>query len=193
MEQQKRMQEQMQANMERQRAQMAQAGRGAAGAMGRGGPGGPPGAAGGSTPGADLTPGDFTSPTGAVTAFLKALEAKDLDRLSESTALRASREANSEKNRELFAKISDLSLSASDLDELAKKFEGYHVGWENPPKSTGRVDVVIQKQGEGGSFLRRRVTARHERNGWKVGDISGSSEFKMPGYRPPTKAGGRRS
>ncbi len=94
--------------------------------------------------GADAGPADFHSPEGAVKAFLDALKAKDLDRLNESTALRAAIEASA-KNQELFQKIFELTLSDSELDELAKKLEGYTIAGENPPKSTGRVDVILQK------------------------------------------------
>ena len=52
----------------------------------------------------------------------------------------------------MFAKILEVSLSDSELDDLAKKLEGYQIAGENPPKSTGRVDVVIQKSGDNGSY-----------------------------------------
>jgi hypothetical protein len=197
-DQQKRMQDAMRQNMEAQRKAQEQQRNQMAGmakaAMGGRGPGGPPGAGRGGAPSnVDLSAADFTRPTGAVRAFLNALKAKDLDRLNESTALRASREAGSAKNRELFAKISDLTLSDSELDELAKKLEGYNVAGENPMRTTGRIDVVLQKPGEGGTYYRRRVTARREHKGWGVLDISAETEFKPPGMRFPARTGKRRS
>jgi len=157
-----------------------------------GAPGGAPGGAAGGAPGgaaADDGPADFHTPQGAVRSFLNALKKKDLDRLSESTALRASLEASSTKNQELFKKITDLNLSDSELDEIAKKLDGYTVAFENPPKSTGRVDVIIQKQ-SGNTKFSRKVTTRHEKKGWGVLDIAGATEFKpMPGMRTPKKGG----
>jgi hypothetical protein len=186
---QKRMQESQKAQQEQNRANQQAGARAAGGGM-RGGPAGgaAPGAAGASS-NVDLSPADFHTPTGAVMAFMSALKARDLDRLNESTALRASQEATA-KNQELFKKIFDLSLSDSELDDLAKKLEGYQIAGENPPKSTGRVDVVLQKASSNGSYIRRKVTVRHEKKGWGVLDITGPSEFKMPGARP--RAAGKR-
>jgi len=125
---------------------------------------------------------------------LNALKAKDLDRLNESTALRASvpHEGGTAKNQELFQKIIDLSLSDSDLDDLAKKLEGFAVAGENPQRSTGRIDVVIRKTGEHGGYILRKVTVRREKKGWGVLDIGPSQEFKNPGLILPRKSGGRR-
>jgi hypothetical protein len=161
----------------------AGAGAGAGGAMGRpGGAGaqGAPGMAGGpGAAGVDNTPANFHTPTGAVRAFLNALKAKDLDRLNEATALRAQVEASA-KNQGLFKKIFDLSLSDSDLDELAKKLEGYQIAFENPAQSTAKSDVVLQKRDENsnGGYFRRKVTVRLEKKGWGVLDIAGPQEFK---------------
>jgi hypothetical protein len=127
--------------------------------------------------GDDNGPADNRTPEGAVRAFLKALKAKDRDALNEATAGHAYLEAV-EKNRDIFKKIFDLELSDSELDDLAKKLEGYRIVSYNPPKSTGRLDIVIQKQGERGAFTRRRVTVRREKKGWGVLDISGAEEFK---------------
>jgi hypothetical protein len=124
---------------------------------------------------------------------MAALKAKDLDRLNESTALRASTEAGSSKSRELFKKIFDLNLSESELDEMADKLEGYRITTENPPKSTGRVDVILQKAGKNGAYTKRTVTTRHEKKGWGVLDVSGPTEFKSMGViRRPGMGGGRR-
>jgi hypothetical protein len=117
---------------------------------------------------------------------LSALKAKDADRLSEATAQRAPREASG-KNQDTFSKILDVSLSDSEMDDLAKKLDGYQITGENPPKSTGRVDVVIQKNGENGSYYRRRVTARREKKGWGVLDISPEQRFAGMGGRRVTK------
>jgi len=154
------------------------------GGMGnRAGMQGAPGGAAGGAPGpggsnAANGPANLHTPEGAVTAFLNALKAKDLDSLNEAMAGHAPVEAAALKTRELFQKIFDLNLPDSDLDDLAKKLEGYQIVTVNPPKSTGRLDVVIQKRAENGSVLGRRVTVRHEKKGWGVVDITGPSEFK---------------
>jgi hypothetical protein len=143
-------------------------GRGPGGAAGPGGPGGA---------GGDNGPADSRTPEGAVRAFLKALQAKDRDALNEATALHAYLEAV-ERNRGMFKKIFDLELSDAELDDLAKKLEGYHVAFANPARSTGKIDVVIRKQGERGAYSQRRVAVRKEKKGWGVMDISGAEDFK---------------
>jgi hypothetical protein len=188
MEQQKRMQDAMRAGQEQ--ARMGGLAKNAGGMGGPRGPGGP-GGGGGGAGNVDLTPANYHTPTGAVKAFLSALQAKDLDRLSESTALRARLEASG-KNQELFSKISDLTLSDSEVDKLASALEGFTVTGENPPRSTGRVDVVLQKSGKNNSYITRKITVRHEKKGWGVMDISGPAEFKTPGMvRPRGNTGGR--
>jgi len=157
-------------------------------ALGRGAGAGPGGAT------QDAGPADFHSPEGAVKAFMSALKAKDLDRLNEATALRAQLEAST-KNQDTFKKIFDLALSDSELDDIAKRLEGYQIAGENPQKSTGRIDVILRKAGQNGAYFQRKVTVRHEKKGWGVLDISGPSEFKSMGGRPlnrgGTKGGGR--
>jgi len=151
---------------------------------GRAGMQGAPGAAGANAAGAAggsnaaNETANLRTPEGAVRAFLNALKAKDLDSLNEAMAGHAPTEAAAAKTREIFQKIFDLNLSDADLDDLAKKLEGYRIVGENPPKSTGRLDIVIQKQGENGAFVRRRVTVRREKKGWGVVDISVAQEFK---------------
>ena len=164
---QKRMQQQMKAQM------------GNAGGQRQGGGGGDTKVAEG--------PADVHSPRGAVKTFLDALKARDADRLSEATARRAATESSA-KNQEMFGKIIEVSMSDSELDDLAKKLEGYQISGENPAKSTGRVDVVVQKSGGNGSYMRRRITARREKKGWGVLDISPEQVFKALGSRPVRKS-----
>jgi hypothetical protein len=155
--------------------------------------GGPGGTGGPGGPGADNGPADFHSPEGAVRAFLSALKAKDLDRLNEATALRAQVEATSSKSQELFKKIFDLSLSDSELDQLAEALNGYTISGENPPKSTAKVEVILQKAGKNGAYFKRKVTVRHAKKGWGVLDIAGAMEFKPINMMPRRGAtGGRR-
>ncbi len=73
---------------------------------------------------------------------------RDLDRLTEATAIHAQVEARA-KNQEIFKRIYDGSLSEQELDDLAKKLEGYQIAGYNPPKSTGRIDIILQKMGRG--------------------------------------------
>jgi hypothetical protein len=173
---------------------------------GQGGQGGPPGAVGGAgmpgRPGgpggpggspADDKPASFRTPEGAVEAFLSALRAKDPDRLAEASALRASLEPPA-KNQTLFKKIFDLSLSESELDSLSRNFEGYKIAGENPAKSTARVEVVLQKSSEDGSFHRLVVTVRREGKDrkWGVLHLATPTEFKPLGRVPQRRTGGGR-
>jgi hypothetical protein len=135
---------------------------------------------------ADNGPIDLHNPQGAVKAFLSALKTKDLDRLNESTALRAQTEATA-KNQELFRNIFEMSLTDSQLDELATKLEGYTIAGENPQKSTGRVEVILRKTGKNGAYFLRKVTVRREKKGWGVMDIAGAQEFKAINSMPRRK------
>ena len=154
------------------------------------GPGsGYPGASGGPAGGATFGPGgpggggdnaapDFTTHHGAVAAFLNALKAKDIDRLAEACAQRAPTEA-SERYKKMFrAIVTDQSLSAEEIDELAKQFEGMSIMYDNQVKSTGRVGVVVGKNGQGGSSFTRVITTRREKSGWKVVDLAPMRELK---------------
>ncbi len=118
---------------------------------------------------------------GAVKAFLAALKSKDMDALNEATALRAQREATSQKNRDLFKKIFDMSLTDTEIDELASKLDGFKVAFENPARSTGSLGVVVQKSGQNGAYTRHLITVRHEKKGWGVSDIGPATEFKSMG------------
>ena len=157
----------------------------------RGGPGMPGGGPGGT--GRDNTAPNYHNPEGAINAFLNALKAKDLDRLNESTALRAQVESSS-KNQDLFKKIFDLSLSDAEIDELAGKLEGYRIYTENPPKSTGRVDVILSKTGAKNAYFLRKITVRHEKKGWGVLDIDGEQKMSALPMIPNRRGGmgGRR-
>ena len=157
-----------------------------------GGPGGGGCAAGaaGDNAKADAGPADFRTPTAAVRTFLNAVKAKDADRLSEATARRAATESTG-KNQELFDKILQVTLPDSELDDLAKKLDRYQVTGENPQKSTGKVDVVVQRSNGDGSYSRRRITARREKKGWGVLDIGPEQVFKSLGGAPRRKASSR--
>jgi hypothetical protein len=180
----------MNPQMMQQMRQQMQQNRGLGGPPGAGGPGGPGmagmagmmgGPGGMNAPGGTSKPADFSDPRGAVEAFLDALKARDLDRLAEATALRAQTEASA-RNIERFKRIYDGSLSESELDDIAKAMDGYQIMGENPAKSSGRVQVVLRKQGANNSWTTRVVTVRHEKKGWGVLDISGVGEYKNPGF-----------
>jgi len=126
-----------------------------------------------------------------VHAFLNALQAKDRDRLAEATALRSQTEASSDKAKELFGKIVDLSISDTELDELAKKLQGFRLSGENAPKSTGRLGLYIDKPTQEGGVLRITLTVRKEKKGWGVMDIGHSTEFKPMNMNPRRKASNR--
>ncbi len=152
-------------------------GPGGGAAPGAGGLG--PGAAGGGN-NADNGPADVRTPEGAVRGFLNALKAKNADQLAEATALRAARDSAA-KNQEIFDKIIKLTLSDSELDDLAKKLDGYRIAGENPQTSTGKVDVIVQKNGKNGTYYKRKITARREKKGWGVLDIGPEQPFKPLG------------
>jgi hypothetical protein len=154
------------------------------GGMGMGMPGNPGNAG---RPGADK-PADFRTPEGAVDAFMNALAAKDLTRLAEATALRAQEEATA-KNRDMFRRIYDESLSESELSDLARKLDGFKISGENPQKSTGRVEVIVTKMAQN-ARLTHKVTARREKKGWGVLDIGPELVFKNPRMFGRTQQGG---
>jgi hypothetical protein len=141
----------------------------------------------------DHGPADTRSPEGAVRAFLNALQAKDRDRLAEATALRSQTEASTDKTKELFGRIVDLSISDAEIDDLAKKLQGFHIAGENAPKSTGRLGIYIDKPTAEGSVLRVTLTVRKEKKGWGVMDMSSNPiEFKpMGNMNQRRKASGR--
>ncbi len=166
-------------------AGMAGAGGGRPG-LGPGGGGAAPGA-GGLGPGAagggnqaDDGPVNVNTPEGAVRGFLSALKGKNADKLSEATALRAARDSSA-KNQEIFDKIIKVTISDSELDDLAKKLDGYQISGENPQTSTGKVDVIVQKSGNNGTYYKRKITVRREKKGWGVLDIGPEQPFKPLG------------
>ncbi|WP_406695796.1 hypothetical protein V5E97_32830 [Singulisphaera sp. Ch08] len=139
-----------------------------------------PGGAEGGNPGGDGAPADFRSPAGAVKAFLDALKSKNAERLAEATARRAPTEASGPKNQKLFQSIVEQSLTEDDLSELANKMEGFEVVGFNTPKSTGKFALILGKAGQNGESYRRTITTRHEKDGWKVLDISGVGTIERP-------------
>jgi len=121
--------------------------------------------------------GNFHTPVGGATAFLNALKSKNLEKVAEATALRAPQEAEGTTNRKLFQAILDKELSQEDLDGVAKMLEGFAITGMNAATSTAKVGLTITKV-EGTSQLRRTITMRKEKAGWKVVDISGKGEIK---------------
>jgi hypothetical protein len=153
----------------------------------------PPGGGGGGGGKALAGNGSFKSPSGAVTAFLAALKARDLDALTEATALHAQTEAKP-GNQKLFTAILDGSLAKDELDELAKKLDGYKIIDQNDPKSSGRQGIILSKPEKNGAQMIRTITTRHEKKGWKVVDISGAGKLEkaMMPIRGMTRGGVRR-
>ncbi|MGO9601409.1 MAG: hypothetical protein ACLP7Q_25795 [Isosphaeraceae bacterium] len=161
------------------------------GMVGGGGP--TPGAAAGGAFGATVTgrdasganpnfgPADIHSPDGAVRSFLFALSIRDKNRLSEATALRSQTEAPSDKSKELFGKIVLGNISDAELDDIARKLDGYQVAGENAVHSKGKLGIIIRRRTAEGGFLSRTVTVRKEKKGWGVMDISSPIEFTPTG------------
>jgi hypothetical protein len=126
---------------------------------------------------------DFHKPRESVQAFLDALKDKDVDLLSEATALRSPYEASS-KHQKLFQSILDGSISEAQLNDVAEKLDDFKIKGIGQVMSTGRLSVLIQKTTDTG-YHQRTVTVRKEKAGWKVLDISGVIDFKL---HPPKKS-----
>ncbi len=139
-------------------------------------------------PGKPIPPGTFRYPWTGAAAFLTALKAKDTDKLAQATALRAPIEGGA-KYQKVFTAILDQSLAPEDLDELAKKFDNMRIIGANPPKSSGRYEIIVGRM-QGTSQYHRTLTMRREKAGWKLVDISGAREFEKPIVMPAMRGGG---
>jgi hypothetical protein len=192
-------QQQQQQMMQQMQGRMQQGGPGAGGMAGSGGPG---------TGGNNNQPPDFRTPAGAVLAFMDALKARDLNRLTDATALRAgTNEETAPRNREMFRRIIEGTLSESELTALAARLENYTMSSYNPPKSSNRYDVILAKRTSSNNYQTAtsvsnmamqsstwtiKVTVRLEKKGWGVCDISAPAEFKNPTMVPSRGSGRRR-
>jgi hypothetical protein len=169
-----KMQEQMKNQMGRQGMAMGMPGPG-------GGMGGGPGAAQEKAP-------DFRSPQGAVQAFLDAVKAKDLGRVTDATALHAGREDETSNHyQETFRRIIEGTLSESELTKLAGNLEDYKITGLDQAKTSGRQKVILSKRGTGSHITwtyQIVITARREKKGWGVCDISGVGVLKSPRMSP---------
>ncbi|QDV38168.1 hypothetical protein [Tautonia plasticadhaerens] len=167
---------------------------GQAGQFGPGGQGGFEGGFGGQPgmlgPGAGgaAEPADFESPQGAVEAFLAAIEAKDIQRLQEATALRAPQQAETAARRKAFQAIREMSLTPEEFDTIAENMDGFEIARMGRATEVGMLSFILQKEGEFGSTLLRTIDVRKERSGWKVLDVSGISEIKALGGRAREQA-----
>src|SRR5262249_39981469 len=150
---------------------------------------GPGGAAPGGGPGGNADqPADFRTPQGAVMAFMNAVKARDLARLTEATALRAGTEAETKKRyQETFRRIFDGTLSESELNQLAALLEGYQISGQNQQKSSNRAGIILSKRGGTNSMSTKSIVlyVRLEKKGWGVCDISLPAEIKGPNYARP--------
>ena len=118
----------------------------------------------------------FNRPATAVQAFLAALKAKDKERLSQTVALHAKAEAV-EKHKKIFQAIEEKNISDDELDEMSKALEGYQVMSQLPAYSTGKIGILVSKV-QGRDRFQRTITARKEKEGWKVLDIDSAVDFK---------------
>jgi hypothetical protein len=134
----------------------------------------------------DSKPVNYHDPRASVKAFLEALKDKDVDRLSEATALRSPYESSS-KHRELFQRIVDGSISEAQLNDLAENLDEYKISGEAAVTSTGKLGILVSKKTKTGK-MQRKITVRKEKAGWKVLDISSIIEFKgFRRYTPPKR------
>jgi len=140
--------------------------------FGPGGAGGGPAGPGGFGPGGSSDePIDFDNPVEVVEAFIAAAEDRDMDRLQETTALRAPYEAGNEQRKELFQKIRELSLSQEELDGIGKDLEEYSIVAVGQRRSSGTINYVLRKTLDNGDVLQRAIIVRKEKAGWKVVDV----------------------
>jgi hypothetical protein len=128
----------------------------------------------------------FNNPVTAASFFLAAVGRKDLNAIAQATALRAAIES---KNTRLFQLILAQKLGQEDLDELARELSGYQVRGITPGGNTVKI-VVTRPAGNG--VMRRTLTMRHEKAGWKVQDISGEGELAKPILVPRAGRAGNR-
>jgi hypothetical protein len=129
-------------------------------------------------------PADFSTQYGAVNAFLNAVKEKDAAKLKEATALHAIEDNKGKRNEKLFTGILDESISEDEIDELAKRLEGYQISGHNDAKSSGRLGVILAKGGQNGEYFQRTITVRREKSGWKVDEIGGEGKFERPVMGP---------
>jgi hypothetical protein len=84
----------------------------------------------------------------------------------------------------MFKRIFDGSLSKAEIDELAATLDGFKISSFNPPKSSGRLDVIVGKRSGSGGWVTIKITTRREKKGWGVCDISRPAELKNPRMGP---------
>jgi hypothetical protein len=128
----------------------------------------------------------YLTPITAAQTFLAALKQKDLKKIAEATALHAATES---KNQELFRSILAQKLGQDDLDELARQLSGFQITATAAPAG-GLIKVVVTRP-DGNGVLRRNLTMRQEKAGWKVQDISGEGLLAQPIMMPRTGRGGK--
>ena len=92
-------------------------------------------------------------------------------------------ESSSEKSQAMFRKIvgPEENISDAELDDIARKLEGYVVAGENAVHSKGKLGIIIRRPTRDGGFLSRTVTVRKEKKGWGVMDISSPFDFTPTG------------
>jgi hypothetical protein len=147
---------------------------------------GPGGLGGGGAGGGSSAVDKFDTPVEGAQSWLNALKSGDLEAVKTATALRGQTEASTKAHKDLFASfVSDDGPQQEDVADLAKGFEGFKVVGKNTAKSTGQIGVILEKT-EGRNTLRRTLTMRKEKDGWKVMDFGGTGTIKAFGIgRPP--------
>lgn len=149
---------------------------------------GPGAMAGGGNTAAKKAP-DYSNPQAAVETFLQAVQEKDSALLSEVVALRAEYEAATEAKKAMFKSLRDENLPDTDIDELARHFEGMKLTNQlGSARSSATRGVVVGKQDEN-KLITCTVLVRKEKDGWKVVDFS-KHRIERTGLRQTTKKGG---
>jgi len=152
---------------------------------------GNPGGGGGIGSGGSGAAPSFQNAQKGAQSFLDALKSKDIERVSEATALRSQYEAKTADHRQLFNQILSKTIEQADVNKLADLFEGMTIQDMNTVKSSGQVGVIVGKT-KGQERVTRTLTVRHEKAGWKVMDFSDARQY-IPGNAMNRKTTARKS
>jgi hypothetical protein len=168
----------------------------AAAMRGQGMPGGYPGQSGmpgmsGGAAGRSTAEPDYTNPVKGAETFLAAAQAKDVQLLSDSVALRAPQEADP-KTRPIFQKLVEgpQSVDQATIDLIHDALQDMRIVGTNTVRSTARLRVIVGRQEENGDQVTRTITMRREKAGWKVADVSGPRIIDMPAQMRNRGGGG---
>ena len=126
----------------------------------------------------NLTKSDFTSETKGAESFLAAVQAKDPELLAEAVAKHSEFEAVNE-HKPIFAGLLAKTSDPKDLDMLSREFADFQIAGMGNRVGSGSVKIAVGKEDEKG-MVKRILTLRKEKDGWKVQDYGGRLVTKYP-------------